>query len=102
MKLYVCWGTHREPFHQHPCRRAHRALLSAGHQPQLIKVRGLGVGPKWLQWSTQGRREVEKISGQKVVPLLVTDDREVIVESRAIVDWAKDNPGSEPSRWRSP
>jgi hypothetical protein len=89
MRLYVCWGVHREPMHEHPCRTAHRALLAAGHEPEVIKVRGLGVGPKLLHWTTAGRREVESLSGQKVVPVLVTDAGEVVVESAEIVRWAE-------------
>jgi hypothetical protein len=92
MKLYVCWGTYREPFHEHACRTAHQALLAAGHDPEVTKVRGLGVGPKLLQWTTNGRRKVEELSGQKVVPVLLTDDGEAIVESKAIVQWAKAHP----------
>jgi glutathione S-transferase len=91
MKLFVCWGTHREPLHRHPCRVAHQALLAAGHEPEVIKVRGLGVGPRFLHWTTDGRREVERLSGQRVVPVLLTDDSEVIVESAAIVSWAEAN-----------
>jgi hypothetical protein len=92
MKLYVCWGTHREPLHEHPCRAAHHALLAAGYEPEVVKVRGLGVGPKLLQWTTAGRREVEELSGQKVVPVLLTDDGEAIIESQAIVEWAEAHP----------
>jgi glutathione S-transferase len=92
MKLYVCWGTYREPFHEHACRTAQQALLAAGYEPEVIKVRGLGVGPKLLQWTTAGRREVEEFSGQKVVPVLLTDTGEAIVESQAIVAWAEAHP----------
>lgn len=91
MKLYVCWGTHREPFHRHPCRVAHRALLDAGHQPQVVKVKGLGVGPRVLRWTTEGRREVERLSGQKVVPVLATDTGEVVAGSQEIASWAEVN-----------
>ena len=94
MKLYVCWGVHREPLHAHPCRVAHRALLADGHDPQVIKVRGLGVGPRLLRWTTAGRREVEEISGQRVVPVLLTDSGEVVVESAAIVSWAEEHPAA--------
>ena len=92
MKLYVCWGTFREPLHGHPCRTAHQALLAAGYEPEVIKVRGLGVGPRLFQWTTDGRREVERLSGQKAVPVLVTDEDDVIVESAPIVEWAEANP----------
>jgi hypothetical protein len=97
MKLYVCWGTYREPFHEHACRSAHQALLTAGYKPEVVKVRGLGVGPKLLQWTTDGRREVEELSGQRVVPVLLTDDGGAIVESKAIVAWAKAHPRSAPA-----
>lgn len=96
MRLYVCWGTHREPFHRHPCRAAYQALSAAGQDPELIRVRGLGVGPRWLQWTTAGRREVEELSGQKAVPVLVTDEGQVIVESKAIVEWAEAHPSARP------
>jgi glutathione S-transferase len=92
VELYVCWGTYREPLHEHPCRKAHQALLAAGYDPEVVKVRGLGVGPRLLQWTTPGRRRVEALSGQKVVPVLRTDEDEVIVESEAIVEWAKASP----------
>jgi hypothetical protein len=94
VKLYVCWGTFREPLHEHPCRSAHRALLAAGYEPEVVKVRGLGVGPKLFQWTTDGRRQVEELSGQRVVPVLLTDDEEAIVESKAIVEWAEAHPRS--------
>jgi glutaredoxin 2 len=68
----------------------------------VIKVRGLGVGPKLLQWTTDGRRKVEELSGQKVVPVLLTDDGEAIVDSKAIVQWAKAHPrGAQPATRRA-
>lgn len=87
-------GPTASPFHEHACRTAHQALLAAGHRPEVIKVRGLGVGPKLLQWITDGRRKVEELSGQRVVPVLLTDDGEALVESKAIVDWAETHPRS--------
>jgi hypothetical protein len=94
MKLYVCWGTYRTPPHRHPCQIAHRALLAAGYEPEVVKVRGQGVGPRIFHWMTAGRREVEKLSGQRVVPVLLTDEGEVIVDSKAIIEWAEADPGS--------
>jgi glutathione S-transferase len=96
MKLYVCWGTMPTPRPGgHPCRNAYQALREAGHDPELVKVHGLGIGP--LKIDTDGRREVEKLSGQKVVPVLVTDDDEVINDSARIVEWAKAHPAGAPS-----
>jgi len=94
MKLYVCWGTFQTPRppHGHPCHNADAALRKAGYDPQVIRVRGLGIGP--VKFDTEGRREVERISGQKVVPVLVTDDGEVISDSRRIIEWAQANPAA--------
>ena len=96
MKLYVCWGTFQtlRPPDGHPCHNAHKALRRAGHDPEVVKVRGLGVGPRFLHVTTDGRREVEEISGQRVVPVLVTDSGEAISDSKRIIAWAEANPAS--------
>jgi glutathione S-transferase len=94
VKLYICWTTIQTPRppRGHPCHNAYVALRDAGHDPEVIKVQGLGIGPKLFQWTTDGRREVERISGQRTVPVLVTDEGEVVTESQRIVEWAKQNP----------
>jgi hypothetical protein len=94
VKLYVCWTTVQTPRppHGHPCHNAHKALRDAGYDPEVIKVRGLGVGPFKLM--TDGRREVQELTGSPVVPVLVTDDDEVINESQRIVEWAKAHPAT--------
>jgi hypothetical protein len=94
VKLYVCWGTFQTPRppHGHPCHNAYAALRMAGHDPEVIKVRGLGMGPRFLHLMTEGRREVERISGQRAVPVLVADDGEVVADSRRIVEWAEAHP----------
>jgi glutathione S-transferase len=92
MKLYVCWGTFPTPRppHGHPCRNAYVALRDAGYDPEVIKVQGLGIGP--IKINSPGREEVERIAGTKVVPVLVTDDDEVITESQRIAEWAAAHP----------
>lgn len=93
MKLYICWGTFPTPRPGgHPCRNAYRALRAAGYDPELVKVHGQGVGPKALHVMTDGRREVERISGQRAVPVLVTDDGDVISDSKRIAEWAAQHP----------
>jgi hypothetical protein len=94
VKLYVCWTTVQTPRppHGHPCHNAHKALRDAGYDPEVIKVRGLGVGPFKLM--TDGRREVQELTGSPVVPVLVTDEDEVINESQRIVEWAKAHPAT--------
>ena len=91
MKLYICWGTFQTPRPGgHPCANAYDALKKAGHDPEVVKVQGLGIGP--LKIKTAGRKEVERIAGTPVVPVLVTDEDEVITESKRIVDWAETHP----------
>ncbi len=93
MKLYVCWGTFQTPRPGgHPCANAHKALRDAGYDPELVKVHGLGIGPSFLHVPTDGRREVEELTGKTTVPVLVTDDGEVINESKRIVEWARAHP----------
>jgi hypothetical protein len=93
MKLYVCWTTTQlpRPPRGHPCHNAHKALRDAGHDPEVVMVHGLGIGP--VKWMTEGRREVERLTGQPAVPVLVTDEGEAIHDSRKIVEWAKAHPG---------
>ena len=89
MKLYICWGTFQvKGMRSHPCRNANTALLEAGYEPELIKTYGLGALPD----ITRGRREVKRLSGQSWVPLLVTDDDEVISGREQIIEWARANP----------
>lgn len=87
----MCWGTFATVGHEHACRTAHQALLEAGYEPEVTKVYGLGVGPRLFHWTTDGRRQVEELSGQRVVPVLVTDG-EVVTESARIVEWAAAHP----------
>ena len=95
MKLYVCWGTFQTPRPGgHPCANAFNALKDAGHDPEVVKVQGLGIGPSFMHWVTDGRREVEQLSGQRVVPVMIADDGEVITESKRIVEWAKSHPAT--------
>ena len=97
MKLYVCWGTFSSPRPGgHPCGNAYRALKDAGHEPEVIKSYGLGPMPDFLN-NTHGRREVKKLTGQSWVPVLVTDDGEVIHDSKKIVEWAKEHPVAKPA-----
>ena len=93
MKLYICYGTFKSPRPGgHPCRNAYEALRDAGHDPQLIRSYGLGILPDTPFNQTPGRKEAKRLTGKSVVPVLVTDDGEVVADSRKIVDWAKKNP----------
>jgi hypothetical protein len=95
MKLYVCWGTFPNPLRpgNHPCRNAYNALRDAGHDPEVIKSYGLGIFPDALN-RTKGREEAKRLTGDTWVPFLVTDDGEVVKDSKKIVEWARKNPAS--------
>jgi hypothetical protein len=93
MRLYVCYGTFTKTPRPggHPCGNAHTALREAGHDPEIVKSYGLGPLPDFLNPS-RGRREVRELTGQNWVPVLVTDDDEVVQGSHAIIDWARAHP----------
>jgi hypothetical protein len=98
MKLYICYGTFTTTPRPggHPCGNAYKALREAGHDPELVKSYGLGVLPDVFN-KTQGRQEVQELTGQKFVPVLVLDDGTVIQDSKKIIAWAKANPASQPA-----
>jgi hypothetical protein len=94
MKLYVCYGLFKSPRPGgHPCRNAHEALREAGYKPDVVKAYGLGVLPKVFNL-TKGRQEVERLTGNRMVPTLVLDDGKVIDGSREITSWAAANPAT--------
>jgi glutathione S-transferase len=73
----------------HPCGRAAKALDDAGLDYEIKEVRGGTMRP-WT-WPSRGRdrAEVERLSGQRAVPILVLDDGEVLAGSERIVRWAR-------------
>jgi Glutathione S-transferase, N-terminal domain len=93
MKLYVCYGTFTAAPRPggHPCGNAYHALRDAGHEPEVIRSYGLGIFPGIFN-RTRGRQEVKQLTGSYMVPVLVTDDGEVITESRRIMEWARAHP----------
>src|SRR6187402_2193470 len=96
MKLYVCWGTFGSPRPGgHPCKNAYEALKEAGWDPEVDRTYGLGVLGDTLNPT---RRKVRELTSQNMVPVLVTDEDEVIQDSRKIIAWAKANPASGAER----
>jgi hypothetical protein len=93
MKLYVCYGTWKPAPRPggHPCGKAYHALVDAGHQPEVIRSYGLGMLPGIFNL-TPGRREVKRLTGNHWVPVLVTDDDNVVQGSKEIAEWARTNP----------
>lgn len=94
MTLYICWGLFRTPQPGHPCRNAHDALLAAGHRSTVVRARGWGLLPSWLN-RTRGRRAVRALTGSDWVPLLVADSGTTVVQGTAqIVAWAQAHPAA--------
>ena len=81
----------------HPCGRAAKALDEAGHSYECKKVKG-GTLKLWtLPSRARDRAEVEQLSGQRSVPILVLDDGEVLVGSASIVRWSQTHPSAPPA-----
>lgn len=94
MKLYVCWDTRETHplLGKHPCGIAHKELLDAGYDPEVVYARGWAKLPGIFN-SSRGRKEVRELSGgNDEVPALVTDSGEFIQGTREIRAWAQANP----------
>ena len=99
MKLYVCYGTWTTMPRPggHPCGNAYEALRENGHDPEVVRSYGLAPLPDAIFNRTSGRREVKRLTGKSTVPVLVTDDGEVVAESQPIVEWAHAHPNEQGS-----
>jgi hypothetical protein len=100
MRLYICWGTFQTPRPGgHPCANAYEALVEAGWEPEVKRQYGWGALPSFMNPT---RSEVRDLTGDDWVPVLVTDDGEVIKDSKRIVQWTKDNPATGSDQSSSP
>ena len=98
MKLYVCWGTWRRPTplvsdEPHPCGVAREALEEAGYDPEVERTLGWVALPDVFNM-TPGRRRVKELTGEMSVPVLVTDNDEVVAGSQEIAAWARAHPAA--------
>jgi hypothetical protein len=96
VKLYVCWGTFQTVGPGHPCRNALDALRAAGYEPEIIRSYGWGRLPAALNRS-EGRRLARGATGNSWIPLLLTDDGELIAGSTNIKEWAVHRPARNPT-----
>jgi len=93
MKIYVCYNTMKTPRPGgHPCSTAHKALVAAGHDPEVVKSYGLGFLPDTPFNQSSGRKRVKALTGTSMVPALELGDGTAIGGSHEIVAWAKANP----------
>ncbi len=90
MILYTCESGKSIPI-AHPCGKAAKALDDAGHSYDWRKVKGGSL--KLWTWPTRARdrAEIERLSGQRSVPILVLDGGEVVTGSGNIVRWAREH-----------
>ena len=95
MELYVCWGTFPVPGRPggHPCGNAYQRCARRGTTPRSSRSYGLGILPDLFNRTT-GRREAKRLTGKRMVPVLVTDDGEVVADSKEIVAWAREHPAA--------
>ena len=98
MLLYTCemgdsFGGLPGPL-AHPCGRAIKALRDAGHAFDTKQVKGGSMKLWTLPNRARDRAEVEAVSGQRAVPVLVLDDGEVVTGSGAIARWAREHPAA--------
>src|SRR3974390_1440468 len=95
MVLYTCsfqkFAGSPPPPLAHPCGRAAKPLDDAGRGYEIQTVGGGRLRPWTWPWFAKDRAEVERLSGQRSVPILVLDDGDVVAGSGKIVDWARSN-----------
>lgn len=87
--LYVCHVDSKMP-KLHPCGKAHAALDRAGIAHEKVvygKGRPFGIGAKGT------RPDLEAVSGQEKLPVLVVPGGEVVAGSSAIVAWSREHAG---------
>jgi len=89
--LYTCTDGKSLVALGHPCAKAAKALDEAGHAYEMKQVKGGALKFWTLPNRARDRAEIEKISGQRAVPILVLDSGEVITGSGDIVSWAREN-----------
>ena len=92
MILYTCGQKKALGSLGHPCGRAANALDDAGYEYEIRALPGYRLAP-WT-WGDRrgGRKEVEELTGQVNLPVLLLDEGKTVVGSGKIVDWAKAHP----------
>ena len=95
VKLFVCWNVRPgiSLVGGHPCGQAHRALIDAGYEPEVVHAKGSRMLPSFVGRS-DARKEVRRLSpdDSEDVPALVTDSGEFIQGSEQIIAWAQQTP----------
>jgi glutaredoxin len=94
--LYTCGQKKAYASLGHACGRAAKALDEAGYEYEIRAMPGYRLMPWTWGERRSGRKEVEELTGQINVPVLVLDEGKPVVGSGKIVDWAKAHPKYQP------
>jgi hypothetical protein len=94
--LYTCGQKKALGSLGHACGRAANALDDAGYEYEIRVMPGYRLMPWTWGERRNNRKEVEELTGQINVPVLVLDEGETVVGSGKIVDWAKAHPSYQP------
>ena len=96
MILFTCGQKKAYASLGHACGRAAGALDDAGYEYEIRAMPGYRLMPWTWGDRRSGRQEVEELTGQINVPVLVLDEGQTVVGSGRIVEWAKAHPGYQP------
>jgi glutaredoxin len=94
--LYTCGQKKSFASLGHACGRAAKALDDAGYEYEIRDLPGYRLVPWTWGERRRGRQEVEELTGQINLPVLVLDEGETVVGSGKIVEWADAHPVYQP------
>jgi hypothetical protein len=94
--LYTCGQKKSLASFGHACGRAAKALDDAGYEYEIRDLPGYRLAPWTWGDRRRGRKEVEELTGQINLPVLLLNEGKSVVGSGKIVDWAKAHPGYQP------
>jgi hypothetical protein len=95
MILYTCGQKKAMASLGHPCGRAAKALDEAGYEYEIKALPGYRLMPWTWGERRKGRAEIQEMTGQIGLPVLVLDKGDTVVGSGKIVDWAHAHPRSQ-------
>ena len=96
MILYTCGQKKSLASLGHACGRAAKALDDAGYEYEIRDLPGYRMVPWTWADRRRGRKEVEEVTGQINLPVLLLSEGETVVGSGKIVEWAKAHPAYQP------
>jgi glutaredoxin len=93
--LYTCGQKKSHARVGHACGRAAKALDEAGYEYEIRDLPGYRLAPWTWGERRRGRAEIEAMTGQIGLPVLVLDEGKTVVGSGDIVRWASSHPHAQ-------